>query len=294
MTNKKNSIEKEFQFLDIPLPKSLPDPIKEIVNSFCYMVQTKQENDHDGMYQNCVRYIEVALPAFTNLLTQDVWKKLVNLNPQNINGSIPHFTVEMRAQKIAQVLLHMENNIEFVFTEIERCKRLIKKRKKVLGKLQDLIQSKRSYLLSAFRGYSHVDADPFLSSLIEEEKKEDQNIQRLEKRLGDIRKFQTEFMPVTRQSKGTGKATLIANFLHVVFMRLYGKPMHQYVAIFVNAIYGTSYKREEIASMVQRSKKIAKEHENHRFSSLQNVFEAFLRSFIARRSLGLWVTNPIK
>ncbi len=296
MKNKKSKVEEVLQFPNIELFEQLPCPIKEVVSNFCKMAPTKQNNFNVPGYtpsETFGDYITKTWLVFTDESTHRVWQKLLSLNSKNVeNASIKHFTIEMRAQKIAQVLLHMKNHKEFVFDQFNYCQWHIKNKEPILNKIRSLIKAKQNYLLSASQDQFLAANDTLLNHLIEEEKKEIADIQRLKDQLGDIRRFQTEFMPVTRQSNGTGEATLSACFLHVAFKRLYGKPRHADVAILVNALHkSTRYTEKCIAAMVRRSKKLEM---NKIALPLQGVFEGFLRSGIANNGLCFWITSAMK
>lgn len=110
--------------------------------------------------------------------------------------------------------------------------------------------------------------------------------------MGDIRNFQTKFMPITRQSKGTGKATLVACFLRTTFETLYGRPMHKKVAALVNVLFRKERHTENsISSITQRSKKLTGEKNN---IMLDYIFKKIFMRGISKNSLSLQITSQIQ
>lgn len=264
--------------------KGLPKPIKEVFINFCRL--------SEGILD--VNYIKHVLPAFIKRDAQQVWIKLLSLDSEKIkNAIIPHFTIEMRAQKIAQAILHMENHIEHVFCQYNFCQLRIKSRRNIQNQIESLIESVENSMLLTPWERPRITNDPFLNYLKNEQKTRNIENQKLEEQLGDLEKFNTEFIHVTREtrktdnSKGRGESKAYTYFLHTAFKQLYGKPYLKEISILLDALFNQTYEENDISAMASSLKKFRTEHS----SPLHNMFEIFLSSAVINNGLGLWQTT---
>lgn len=292
MKNRKTAIKEDLQFPNFVLPATLPDPIKEVVNTFCKDAQELKEKDYE-MYKVCAKHIKKVLPVFTAESSQKIWKDLVEFPEQSIQSNIEHHVdVATRAQKIAQLLLYMENLINIPFDFINHHDAHVEKQKKSLKETQDLmlhlIEFEKSLLNlpSAQQTYCS-----FLEILRLQEKILSTQIKILEGQMHDSAmaanaSWRTEFAPITRKSNNAGKPTIYACFLCAAFERLYGKPKHSCITNFINIIFAKNspYTVDSIRAMVLkkdikrlRTKEVMPDFSYGGSTIIHTQFETFLR-----------------
>lgn len=245
--------KKITEIRNIKLPENLPDPISKVFWDFYNKVYEIKEEDNER-YERYVAWIGIVLPAFENIEMIKFWEKILKKDSRKIKSDI-NLNAEERAQKVAECLLNMGNCISDIYNVIDQTKEHLKKSAKELKKLKRLHKNskeiKNQELFINENSISlHIRAyELYMQGL---------------NRMAENENFQSNFTPITRQSKGIGKATLHANFICTIFKKLYGKPMYSEVTFLIN-LFKQSYEKKsqpygknEIKSKIARCQKSIK------------------------------------
>ena len=213
-------------FGDIIVPSWLPLPIKTKFEEYIHLAKEPGNSPSRILYEHFrlnVRSTKLVFPALLDPSTQDSWNKLVGLS-------------EEASLEFVDELLRMENDFEGIIELFHKTQAEITQGKKIVGSIETLLEDIEEY--HGF--YSHFIEEawkPTLKDLRTLKVNLIASIDKFEQEHNSITKYACDFAPFSRQFKSeTAKPIFFARKMNLFFVAQYQKPMHEEVAIFVNAI----------------------------------------------------------
>jgi hypothetical protein len=298
------------EFPDVVLGEDLPAPIAQVVEGFCKMIKASRNSIERAYgidyYREGIRCIDYAKSAFTNRMPK-LWIDLCNLSSETIqkeirereeklgqekiqnnhnklftNTTFPNilwFSAEQRAQKIAQVILHMPNHVGHLMLQKDIfVQNRIKPREKRLEELQKFIGTRSKYL-------PHLE-DRILHILHQEVEKESSSLEKLK----NILFIKSKYMQINRQSTSEKDPVVCTRHLQSCFIELYDNPHHRLVVSFVAILCGRKQLQvKNVNDIYNRYKDFSYD----RNAPINWIFQSFLAGFIQPNSLGLWNTQDL-
>jgi hypothetical protein len=236
------------EFTDIIVPSWLPLPIKTKLEEYLHLTKESGNSPSRVLYEHFrlnVRSTKLVLPAFLDPSTKESWHKLVALS-------------EEASLEFIYELLRMENDFEGIIELFHKTQSEITQGKKIVGTMETLLEDIEEY--HGF--YSHFIEEawkPTLKDLSKLKVNLLKSIDKFEQDHNAITKYSCDFAPFSRQFKSdSAKSIFFVRKMNLFFIEQYQKPMHEEVAIFVNAIFKTTYVGNEIIKMVIPNKKYLK------------------------------------
>lgn len=251
MRRESEIVETSITFDEIPkaLPKlTIPEPIQKVIKDhYTYIKKLKEINVlPDEEYEVFVQGFKEISGVFFKNGMDSIWNSLVRLNKiEGADIKFDKFNVIERAQKLAYILLYIGNYTQYVRKMSAKICEHIKYEEEMIEQIKSLKGVYNKLYPKNFDDpriyFGHECPEKkFMEVLESEQKRLEDEIVKHKQSIENVEKF----MPTTRQSKVTGKATVYIKILSHAFRALYGNhpyknPYESYVKKFVDVIFPT-------------------------------------------------------